>query len=244
MTRHIPLALLAAFSIAAALGAQTTGQQPADLLITGGTVVTVDASRRVLAPGAVAIRGADIVAVGTPDDIAGAYRAGRVIDATGRVVMPGLVNTHGHAPMVLYRGLADDLALMEWLQKYIFPAEAKTVTPAFVRAGTELAVLEMIRSGTTTYTDMYYFEEEIARATKAAGLRAVLGQTIINVPAPDAKTPADSLTRVGRFIRDFLDDPLITPAVAPHSMFLLDREHLLACRALALKYRVPMLIHL
>jgi 5-methylthioadenosine/S-adenosylhomocysteine deaminase len=244
MTRHIPLALLAAFSIAAALGAQTTGQQPADLLITGGTVVTVDGSRRVLAPGAVAIRGTDLVAVGTPNDITGAYRADRVIDATGRVVMPGLVNTHGHAPMVLYRGLADDLALMEWLQKYIFPAEAKTVTPAFVRAGTELAVLEMIRSGTTTYTDMYYFEEEIARATKAAGLRAVLGQTIINVPAPDAKTPADSLTRVERFIRDFLDDPLITPSVAPHSMFLLDREHLLACRALALKYRVPMLIHL
>ena len=244
MTRRIAFALLAAISLAAVLGAQTTGQQPTDLVITGGTVITVDASRRVLAPGAVAIRGSDIVAVGTPDAIAVAYRAARAIDATGRVVMPGLVNTHGHAPMVLYRGLADDLALMEWLQKYIFPAEAKTVAPDFVRAGTELAVLEMIRSGTTTYTDMYYFEEEIARATKAAGLRAVLGQTIINVPAPDAKTPTDSLARVERFIREFLDDPLITPAVAPHSMFLLDREHLLACRALALKYRVPMLIHL
>jgi 5-methylthioadenosine/S-adenosylhomocysteine deaminase len=243
MTRRIALALLAAISLAAALRAQT-GQQPTDLVITGGTVITVDASRRVLAPGAVAIRGSDIVAVGTPHDIAAAYTPARAIDATGRVVMPGLVNTHGHAPMVLYRGLADDLALMEWLQKYIFPAEAKTVTPAFVRAGTELAALEMIRSGTTTYTDMYYFEEEIARATKAAGLRAVLGQTIINVPAPDARTPADSLARVERFIREFLDDPLITPAVAPHSMFLLDREHLLACRALALKYHVPMLIHL
>jgi len=244
MTRRVAFTLLAAISFAAALGGQTTGQQPTDLVITGGTVITVDASRRVLAPGAVAIRGSDIVAVGTPGDIAAAYTAARALDATGRVVMPGLVNTHGHAPMVLYRGLADDRALMEWLQKYIFPAEAKTVTPAFVRAGTELAVLEMIRSGTTTYTDMYYFEEEIARATKAAGLRAVLGQTIINVPAPDAKTPADSLAHVEPFIREFLNDPLITPAVAPHSMFLLDREHLLACRALALKYRVPMLIHL
>ena len=107
--------------------------------------------------------------------------------------MPGLINTHTHAPMVLYRGLGDDLALMDWLQKYIFPAEAKTVSPAFVRTGTHLAALEMIRSGTTTYVDMYYFEEEIARATKQAGLRGVLGQTIIEFPVPDAKTPADAL---------------------------------------------------
>ena len=109
--------------------------------------------------------------------------------------MPGLINTHTHAPMVLYRGLADDLALMDWLQKYIFPAEAKTVTPEFVRAGTRLAALEMIHSGTTTYADMYYFEEEIARVTKAAGLRGVLGQTIIQFPVADAKTPAEGLSR-------------------------------------------------
>jgi 5-methylthioadenosine/S-adenosylhomocysteine deaminase len=158
--------------------------------------------------------------------------------------MPGLVNTHGHAPMVMYRGLADDLALMEWLQKYIFPAEAKTVAPAFVRAGTDLAAVEMIRSGTTTYTDMYYFEEEIARATKAAGLRGVLGQTVIGFPAPDAKTPADALARAERFIQEFRDDALITPAVAPHSMYLVDRDVLLACRALALKYGKPLLFHL
>ena len=114
-----------------------------------------------------------------------------MIDAAGQVVLPGLINTHTHAPMVLYRGLADDLALMDWLQKYIFPAEAKTVSPAFVRTGTRLAALEMIQSGTTTYADMYYFEEEIAAATRAAGLRGVLGQTIIQFPVPDAKTPAD-----------------------------------------------------
>jgi 5-methylthioadenosine/S-adenosylhomocysteine deaminase len=207
-------------------------------------VITVDASRRVLTPGAVAIRGADIVAVGAPDALGRDYAARRVIDATGRVVMPGLINTHGHAPMVMYRGLADDLALMDWLQRYIFPAEAKTVAPAFVRAGTELAALEMIRSGTTTYTDMYYFEEEIARATKAAGLRGVLGQTVIRFPAPDAKTPADALARTERFIEEFKDDPLITPAVAPHSMYLVDKDVLLACRALAFKYGKPLLIHL
>ncbi len=137
-------------------------------------------------------------------------------------MLPGLINTHTHAPMVLYRGLADDLALMEWLNKYIFPAEAKTVSPEFVRAGTRLAALEMIESGTTTFADMYYFEEEIAKETKAAGLRGVLGQTIIQFPVADAKTPAEGLARADAFIRQFKDDPLITPAVAPHAMYTLD----------------------
>ena len=143
---------------------------------------------RVLSPGAVAVDGRDIVAIDTPDAIAARFAPAETIDAAGQAVMPGLVNTHTHAAMVLYRGLADDLALMDWLQKYIFPAEAKTVTPEFVRAGTRLAALEMIESGTTTYADMYYFEEEVARATKEAGLRGVLGQTIIRFPVADAKT--------------------------------------------------------
>ena len=236
--------LLAVVACSVVLLAQVAAPQAVDLLITGGTVVTVDASRRVLSPGAVAIRGADIVAVGAPDAVRGAFTPTRVVDATARVVMPGFINTHGHVPMVMYRGLADDLALMDWLQQYIFPAEAKNVAPAFVRAGTELAALEMIRSGTTTYTDMYYFEEEIARVTKATGLRGVLGETVIGFPAPDAKTPADALARTERFIQEFSDDPLITPAVAPHSMYLLDRDVLLACRTLALKYGKPLLIHL
>ena len=122
--------------------------------------------------------------------------------------MPGLINTHTHAPMVMYRGLADDLALMDWLQQYIFPAEAKTVSPEFVRVGTRLAALEMIQSGTTTYADMYYFEEEIARATRAAGLRGVLGETIIEFPVADAKTPAEALARTEAFIKEFEDDDL------------------------------------
>jgi 5-methylthioadenosine/S-adenosylhomocysteine deaminase len=179
------------------------GQRQIALIVTNGTVVTMDGAGRVLAPGAVAIDGREIVAVGTPEEILAGHRAVETIDATGRVVMPGLINTHTHAPMVLYRGLADDLALMDWLQKYIFPAEARTVNPEFVRAGTRLAAAEMIRSGTTTYADMYYFEEEIARVTKAAGLRGVLGQTIIRFPAPDARTPAEGLARAERFIREF-----------------------------------------
>src|ERR671924_112465 len=166
----------------------------------------------------------------------------RVIDR-GAVAMPGLINTHTHAPMVLFRGLADDLALMEWLQKYIFPAEAKTVSPEFVRAGTRLAALEMIESGTTTYVDMYYYEEEIARVTNAAGLRGVLGETIIQFPVPDAKTPAEGLERAEAFIKQFKNDPLITPAVAPHAMYTLDGPTLMACRDLAKRYQVPTIIH-
>jgi len=163
------------------------------LVVVGGTVITENAARAILSPGAVAIDGIDIVEVGTPDAIAAKYQPAETLDAGDQIVLPGLINTHTHAPMVMYRGLADDLALMEWLQNYIFPAEAKTVSPEFVRTGTRLAALEMIESGTTTYADMYYFEEEIARATREAGLRGVLGQTVIQFPVADAKTPAEAL---------------------------------------------------
>ena len=235
------------FACAVALAA-TVAAQPAprqvSLILTNGLVVTMDPAMRVLTPGAVAIDGRDIVAVGPPAQLLAGYRSARTIDVAGDVIMPGLINTHTHAPMVMYRGLADDLALMDWLQKYIFPAEAKTVTPAFVRAGTRLAALEMIRSGTSTYADMYYFEEEIARATREAGLRGVLGQTIIQFPVPDARTPADGLARTERFIREFRDDDLIVPAVAPHSMYTLDAATLKAARSLADRERVPLIIHL
>jgi 5-methylthioadenosine/S-adenosylhomocysteine deaminase len=204
----------------------------------------VDAANRVIANGAVAIDGSDIVAVDTADSIGKQFRGREIIDATGQIILPGLINTHTHAAMVLYRGLADDLALSEWLNKYIFPAEAKTVSPEFVRAGTRLAALEMIESGTTTFADMYYFEEEVAAVTKAAGLRGVLGQTIIQFPVADAKTPADALVRAEAFISAFKDDPLITPAVAPHAMYTLDGPTLKAARDLAKRRNVPTLIHL
>ena len=168
--------LLMAVVTASLAGSQVPQRRLVSLVVANGTVITVDGNRRVLSRGSVAIDGRDIVAVDTAEAIAAGFRGRETIDAAGAVVMPGLINTHTHAPMVLFRGLADDLALMEWLQKYIFPAEAKTVSPEFVRAGTRLAALEMIESGTTTYADMYYFEEEIARVTKAAGLRGVLGR--------------------------------------------------------------------
>ena len=215
-----------------------------DLLLTGGTVVTMNSAGQVLTPGAVAVDGARIVAVGPVDEVAASVTAREIVDTTGRVVLPGLINTHTHAPMVMYRGLADDLALMEWLERYIFPAEAKTVTPEFVRVGTALAALEMIRSGTTTFVDMYYFEETIAEATATAGLRAVLGQSVIRFPTPDAATPADALARAERFLSDWTGHELIIPAVAPHAMYTLDEATLLAARDLAARYSAPVLIHL
>jgi len=238
--------LRACACVLVAVGAIAFAQAPrqtVSLILTGGIVVTMDPAGRVLTPGAVAIDGRDIVAIDTPAAIASRFAGRDSIDATGQVVMPGLINTHTHAPMVLYRGLADDLALMDWLQKYIFPAEAKTVTPEFVRAGTRLAALEMIQSGTTAYADMYYFEEEVARATREAGLRGVLGQTIIQFPVPDARTPAEGLARTEKFIKEFSGDDLIVPAVAPHSMYTLDTATLKASRALADRAHVPVLIH-
>ena len=236
--------VLAALCAGLVVGSAQTGQRQVSLLVTGGTVVTVDAANRIIASGAVAIDGSDIIAVDTAAAIGRQFRGRETIDARGQIVLPGLINTHTHAPMVLYRGLADDLALMEWLEKYIFPAEAKTVSPEFVRAGTRLAALEMIESGTTTYADMYYFEEEIAKETKAAGLRGLLGQTIIRFPVADAKAPADSLARADRFIATYKGDPLITPAVAPHAIYTLDAETLKAARDLSRRHNVPTLIHL
>ena len=233
---------------AVGVGTAAQGRTPAKrrvaLVITNATVVTVDGTRRILAPGAVAIDGADIVGVDTPAAIAATFQPGQTIDGTGQILLPGLINTHTHAAMVLMRGLADDLALMDWLQQYIFPAEAKAVSPAFVRTGTRLAALEMIRSGTTTFADMYYFEEEVAKAASEAGLRGVLGQTIIRFPVADAKTPDEGLARTERFLTQWKGHALITPAVAPHALYTLDAATLRACRALADKYGAPLLIHL
>jgi len=243
MRTRLPAVAAIAFVAMVALSAQNAPRD-VDLIVTGGTVVTVDAAGRVIENGAVAIDGADIAAVDTAAAIAKQFRGRETIDASGQIVLPGLINTHTHAPMVLYRGLADDLPLMEWLNNYIFPAESKTVSPEFVRAGTRLAALEMIESGTTTFADMYYFEEEIARETRSAGLRGVLGQTVIQFPVADAKTPADALARAETFINEFKGDPLITPAVAPHAIYTLDGPTLRAARELSRRHDVPTLIHL
>ncbi len=236
-------ALVVLVAAAAAVAAAQPPRRAVSLVVVGGTVLTQNAAHTVLSPGAVAIDGTDIVEVGTPEAMAAKYRAAQTIEARDQLVLPGLVNTHTHAPMVMYRGLADDLALMDWLQKYIFPAEAKTVSPELVRVGSRLAALEMIESGTTTFADMYYFEEEIARATFEAGLRGVLGETIIQFPVADAKTPAEGLARAERFIKEFKDNGLVTPAVAPHALYTNDKATLVASAELGRKYGVPVIIH-
>ncbi|MBY0505745.1 MAG: amidohydrolase family protein [Bryobacteraceae bacterium] len=215
-----------------------------DLLVTARYVVTMDATRRVIENGALAIQGTQIVDAGPAADLLKRHTAKQRLDRPRAILAPGLINTHGHAPMVLFRGIADDLNLQDWLEKFIFPAEARNVTADFVRWGTRLALWEMIRSGTTTYADMYYFEEVIADETRKAGLRGVLGQSIIRFPVPDAKTPAEGLARTERFLQQFKNDPLIVAAVAPHAPYTNDDATLKACRSLANKYGAPLLIHL
>jgi len=235
--------MLRLFSSAILLAALLAGE-PVDWLYTARFVVTMDAQRRLIENGGVAIRADRIVAVGSAADLAKRYQPRQRLDRSDAIVMPGLINTHTHAPMSLLRGIADDLNLQDWLTKYIFPAEAKNVNAEFVTWGTRLACLEMMLSGTTTFVDMYYFEDKIAEATKQAGLRGVLGETIIGFPDPDSKTPADALKYTEAFIQHYQSDPLIVPAVAPHALYTNDDESLKAARALANRYKVPLVIHL
>ena len=218
--------------------------EPADYIITARWIVTMDPQRRIIQNGAVAVAGSRIAAVGSRAEIEKRYQAKERIDAPDSILAPGLINTHTHAPMALMRGIADDLRLQDWLEKYIFPAEAKHVSPEFVRDGTRLACVEMLLSGTTTYADMYYFEEVIAETTRECGMRGVLGQTIIGFPVADAKTPAEGLKRTEAFLEKYARDPLIVPAVAPHALYTNSEQTLKACRALANKYDMPLLIHL
>lgn len=217
---------------------------PVDILIAGGTIVTMDDGRRVIEDGAVAIKGDKIVAVGKRSEIVRKYRAKQTINTAGKAVVPGLINTHTHVPMALFRGIADDMDLQEWLTKFIFPAEAKNVNEAFVRAGTRLGLAEMIKGGTTTYCDMYYFEDAIADETKRAGMRGVLGETILDFPAPDNKTWEAGISYTERFIRKWQNDPLIVPAIAPHAPYTVSQEHLLQARDVANKLNAPLVIHL
>jgi len=215
-----------------------------DLIVQNGTVVTMDAQRRIIENGAIAVVKSEIIAVGTSAEIARKYSSKQIINAQGKVVIPGLVNAHTHIPMTLFRGISDDLDLQDWLTKYIFPAEAKNVDEAFVRAGTRLGLAEMIRGGTTTYCDMYYYEDAIADETFKAGVRGVLGETLIDFPVPDNKTFADALIYTEKFVKKWQGNPLITPAIAPHAPYTVSEEHLKQTRALSDKLNAPLLIHL
>jgi 5-methylthioadenosine/S-adenosylhomocysteine deaminase len=218
--------------------------EPVDWLIAGPIVVTMDPDRRVIHDGAVAIRGDTIVAVGKAATLEAKYKPEHPLELRDGILIPGLINGHTHAAMTLFRGLGDDQNLQDWLHKYIFPAEARNVTPAFVREGTRLALVEMIRSGTTTFADMYYFENDVAEVTEEAGERGVLGETVIGFPAPDNKTPADAFAYIRKFVARWKGNALITPAVAPHAIYTVPGPDLKESGELSRQLGVPLLIHL
>jgi 5-methylthioadenosine/S-adenosylhomocysteine deaminase len=218
--------------------------QKADTLFINAIVLTMDGELNQYDPGALAVKGDAIIAVGPEAEIKKEYSANEIIDCSGKVLMPGLVNAHTHVPMTLLRGLADDLRLDVWLMGYMLPVEREFVSPEFVRLGTSLACAEQIRSGVTAFNDMYFFEDDIAQAAADAGMRAVCGQSIMKYPAPDADAFEDSLAYAREFIKKWKDHPLIVPAIAPHAPYSTTPEILRACADIATEFDVPLHIHI
>ncbi|HEY8231282.1 MAG TPA: amidohydrolase [Vicinamibacteria bacterium] len=237
------LLLLSLALLALAANAAASPGEAVDLLLAGGTVVTMDQGFRVVEDGAVAVKGERIVAVGPAPELRARYTPARAIDTSGRIVMPGLVNTHSHVPMTLLRGVADDVELMVWLTKYIWPAEAAHVTPEFVTWGTRLAAWEMIRTGTTTFSDMYFYEDQVAEAAKQAGLRGFCAATVMDHPVPGLKDAEEGLRVAEAFLKKWSGDPLIVPALGPHAAYTVGPQTLLRVKALADRYQAPMMIH-
>lgn len=222
-----------------------TGQrQIVDYLFTNAVVLTMDDAMTQYEPGAVAIQGDQIIAVGLEQDLLATYQAAQVHDCRGKVLMPGMVNAHTHVPMSMLRGLADDLRLDVWLMGYMMPVERQFVSPDFVRLGTRLACAELIRSGVTCFADMYYFEEHVARATAEAGMRAMCSQTVLKFPAPDARDYEESLERTRNYLQEWKGHPLIVPSIAPHAVYTCTQEILQRAAALAVEFDVPLHTHI
>lgn len=218
--------------------------QSCDYLLTNAIVLTMDEQLSQFEPGAVAIQGDKILKVGNELDLKKEYEPKETVDCRGSVVMPGLINAHTHVPMTMLRGLADDLRLDVWLLGYMMPVEREFVSPDFVRLGTKLACTELIRSGVTCFADMYYFEEDVAKVTAEAGLRALCSQTVLKFPSPDAQSYEESLAAAREFISRWKGHPLIMPSVAPHAPYTCTEEILRACAALAVEFDVPLHTHI
>jgi 5-methylthioadenosine/S-adenosylhomocysteine deaminase len=215
-----------------------------DLILTNATILTMDEEFHTFESGAVAVSGNSIEAVGLEADVLKEYSATKIINCNQKILMPGLINAHTHVPMTLLRGLADDLRLDVWLMGYMMPVEREFVSPDFVRLGTKLACAEMIRSGVTSFADMYYFEDDVAQATEEAGLRGVCGQSVMKFPTPDAKSFEESLALAREFIIKWKDNDLIVPAVAPHAPYTCTPEIINAAAQLAVEFDVPLHTHL
>lgn len=227
------------------VAASDTQAHRIELIVVGDYVVSMDEAGTVYRNGAVAIDENLIIAIGPAEQILADYSAAETLDGENRIVLPGLVNGHSHAAMTLLRGVADDLALMDWLNNYIFPAEVEFVDAEFVRIGTELACWEMIRGGTTTFVDMYYFPDTIADVVDRCGLRAMISATVIDQRSPDAENASDSINKGNAFIERWLGrNGRITPIFGPHANYTLNSEQLSATRAAAMQYGIPISIHL
>lgn len=221
-----------------------SGAPPVDLIMEGDYVVTMDADRPIMENGAVAAKGGLIVAIGPAGEIEARYSAAELLPGDNRIVMPGLINGHTHAAMTLLRGVADDRALMDWLNNYIFPAEVEFVDADFVRTGTELACWEMIRGGTTTFVDMYYFPDVVAAVVESCGLRAMVSATVIDQRSPDAENATDSIKKGLGFIARWKGrNSRIMPIFGPHADYTLDAAQLRATRDAANEAGVPVSIH-
>jgi 5-methylthioadenosine/S-adenosylhomocysteine deaminase len=217
---------------------------PADHIICGDHILTMDQSFTALENGAIVIKGNRILDIGSSEDIVGKYSAQTVVQGAGKAVLPGFVNTHTHAAMVYFRGMADDLPLTEWLNNYIWPAENTWLSAAFISDAVELACLEMLKGGITTYNDMYFFEDAAGASSKRIGMRAVLGSGILDFPSVSAQTADEYLANAKQFVRNWQNDELITPCIAPHALYTCGAETLKKSKTLAEILHVPLHIHL
>lgn len=215
-----------------------------DLIVKAKYILPMNDALEIIQDGFVAITDGKIAAIGQEDILDKGIAVKEIIDAGNAIVMPGLINAHTHAAMAYFRGLADDLPLDIWLQKHIWPAEAKYVKPDFVRNSLALACLEMIKSGTTCFSDMYFFQESAAEIVANAGLRALLSEVILDFPSPSSPHPQDAMDKTVRLVEQFKDDGLIKIALAPHAIYTVAKENLLAIKELRDKYSLPIHIHL
>ena len=247
LTRLLPALLAIGMSACSSDSDNTAPPRAAgqiDLIIDGRYVVTMDANDTLIEDASIAIDEGVIVAIGGHDEIHAEYAAAQVLAGDDRIVLPGLVNGHSHAAMTILRGVADDLALMDWLNNYIFPAEVEFVDAELVRIGTELACWEMIRGGTTTFVDMYYYPDTIADAVDACGMRALISATVIDQRSPDAEGASDSIAKGTSFIERWQGrNPRITPIFGPHANYTLNAEQLANTRRAAMPFDAPISIH-
>ena len=218
--------------------------QEIDIIINGGKALLLDDKNTFLDNAAIAINSGEIVAIGNSHELSQKYHAKKIINAIDSLIMPGFINCHTHAAMTCFRGMADDLELMDWLNNYIFPAEAKNINKELAYHGSLLAVAEMIKSGTTTFCDMYIFEEETARAAKQAGQRCLLGEVLFDFPSPNIKSPQEGLAYTRRLIEKWQNDPLINIIVEPHALYTCSPALLTDAKKLADDYNVPFGLHL